>query len=393
MTILYSDADIVAVDKPAGVAAHASVGLDRAHGARRTGRGRLPHHHLRCATNARASCTRLDVGTSGVMVVAISERAYTVLKRAFKAAHRRQALSRAGPGPPGSVQRHHRRADRAAPAATTGSSPSPSGGRHSITHYDTVEAFVGRQPARRPPGNRSHTPDPGALLGAAPSVLRRPDLRCRSDAGEAARAGAPMAARAVAGLRASCRRSAHRDHQPVSGRSAARARRAAPPRIVTGYAGSRAPAGRACCSASGAFVWWGLCPGFFPLLLPAGSLEVLAHRIVWSAVCLLVVLVVARRLGDLTQAPRADVAPTAGRVGAHLDQLGDLHMRRDPRPRRRRGAGLLHQPAGHRRPRRARLSRAHRAVAADRAGARGGRGGDADRRGGCAALHRGRRSR
>jgi chloramphenicol-sensitive protein RarD len=56
---------------------------------------------------------------------------------------------------------------------------------------------------------------------------------------------------------------------------------------------------------AGAYVWWGLCPGFFPLLLPAGSLEVLAHRIVWSAVCLLGVLVVARRLGDLRRlAPR-----------------------------------------------------------------------------------------
>lgn len=49
----------------------------------------------------------------------------------------------------------------------------------------------------------------------------------------------------------------------------------------------------------GAYTWWGLCPGFFPLLLPAGSLEVLAHRIVWSAVCLCVVLAVARRFGDL----------------------------------------------------------------------------------------------
>jgi chloramphenicol-sensitive protein RarD len=48
-----------------------------------------------------------------------------------------------------------------------------------------------------------------------------------------------------------------------------------------------------------AYVWWGLCPGFFPLLLPAGSLEVLAHRIVWSALSLILVLVVARRLGDL----------------------------------------------------------------------------------------------
>jgi chloramphenicol-sensitive protein RarD len=50
---------------------------------------------------------------------------------------------------------------------------------------------------------------------------------------------------------------------------------------------------------AGAFISWGLFPGFFPLLLPAGSLEVLAHRIVWSAACLFLVLVVARRLGDL----------------------------------------------------------------------------------------------
>lgn len=49
----------------------------------------------------------------------------------------------------------------------------------------------------------------------------------------------------------------------------------------------------------GAFVWWGLCPGYFPLLLPAGSMEVLAHRIVWSVVCMVGVLAVARRLGDL----------------------------------------------------------------------------------------------
>jgi chloramphenicol-sensitive protein RarD len=50
---------------------------------------------------------------------------------------------------------------------------------------------------------------------------------------------------------------------------------------------------------AGAFAWWGLCPGYFPLLLPAGSMEVLAHRIVWSAASLLVVLVVARRVGDI----------------------------------------------------------------------------------------------
>jgi chloramphenicol-sensitive protein RarD len=50
---------------------------------------------------------------------------------------------------------------------------------------------------------------------------------------------------------------------------------------------------------AGAYVWWGLCPGFFLLLLPASAPEVLAHRFVWSAVFLLVILAVARRLGDL----------------------------------------------------------------------------------------------
>ncbi len=39
---------------------------------------------------------------------------------------------------------------------------------------------------------------------------------------------------------------------------------------------------------AGAYVWWGLCPGFFLLLLPASAPEVLAHRFVWSAVFLLV---------------------------------------------------------------------------------------------------------
>ena len=49
----------------------------------------------------------------------------------------------------------------------------------------------------------------------------------------------------------------------------------------------------------GAYVWWGIGPGFFPLLLPAGPIEVLAHRIVWTAVFLLLVLAVARRVSDL----------------------------------------------------------------------------------------------
>ena len=43
---------------------------------------------------------------------------------------------------------------------------------------------------------------------------------------------------------------------------------------------------------------WGLYPAYFPLLKPAGALEVLAHRIVWTMLLMAVVLVVLRRLPD-----------------------------------------------------------------------------------------------
>jgi len=49
----------------------------------------------------------------------------------------------------------------------------------------------------------------------------------------------------------------------------------------------------------GAYVCWGLFPGYFLLLLPAGATEILAHRFVWSAAFLLLLLAVTRRLGDL----------------------------------------------------------------------------------------------
>jgi chloramphenicol-sensitive protein RarD len=55
----------------------------------------------------------------------------------------------------------------------------------------------------------------------------------------------------------------------------------------------------------GAYAIWGLFPAFFPLLKPAGALEVLAHRIVWSFVLMTVVIAAVRRLGDIrTITPR-----------------------------------------------------------------------------------------
>ncbi len=140
MTILYSDADIVAVDKPPGVAAHASVGWTGP-----TVLGGLAAAGYRITTSGvperQGIVHRLDVGTSGVMVVAISERAYTALKRAFKARtveKRYHALVQGHPDPSSGtidapIGRHHGPDWKFAVTAD---------GRHSITHYDTVEAFV-----------------------------------------------------------------------------------------------------------------------------------------------------------------------------------------------------------------------------------------------------------
>jgi 23S rRNA pseudouridine1911/1915/1917 synthase len=140
MAILYSDDDIVAVDKPAGVAAHASLGWTGP-----TVLGGLAAAGFRISTSGiherQGIVHRLDAGTSGVMVVALSERAYTVLKRAFK--HR-------------TVEKRYHALVQGHPDPSSGTIDAPigrargndwkfavtEGGRHSITHYDTIEAFV-----------------------------------------------------------------------------------------------------------------------------------------------------------------------------------------------------------------------------------------------------------
>ena len=49
----------------------------------------------------------------------------------------------------------------------------------------------------------------------------------------------------------------------------------------------------------GAYATWGLFPGFFPLLEPAGPGEILAHRVLWTLAFMVLLLVVVGRLGDL----------------------------------------------------------------------------------------------
>lgn len=56
--------------------------------------------------------------------------------------------------------------------------------------------------------------------------------------------------------------------------------------------------------ALGAYLLWGLFPPFFGMLRPAGALEILAHRIVWTFVFMAAVLVALRRLGELRAIPR-----------------------------------------------------------------------------------------
>ena len=83
MAIVHDDEDVVVVDKPVGVAAHPSPGWTGP-----TVVGALAAAGYRVSTSGAAErqgvVHRLDVGTSGLMVVAKTEHAYTVLKRAFK---------------------------------------------------------------------------------------------------------------------------------------------------------------------------------------------------------------------------------------------------------------------------------------------------------------------
>jgi 23S rRNA pseudouridine1911/1915/1917 synthase len=141
LRVVYSDDDIVVVDKPPGVAAHPSPGWTGP-----TVVGGLAAVGQTVATSGAAErqgvVHRLDVGTSGLMVVAKSERAYSVLKRAFKA---REVDKRYH-----AVVQGHLDPLRGTVDAPIDRHPTQdykwavvSGGKPSITHYDTLEAFPG----------------------------------------------------------------------------------------------------------------------------------------------------------------------------------------------------------------------------------------------------------
>jgi 23S rRNA pseudouridine1911/1915/1917 synthase len=139
LAIVYEDDAIVVVDKPVGVAAHPSPGWDGP-----TVIGGLAATGHRIATSGAAErqgvVHRLDVGTSGLMVVAKTEGAYSSLKAAFRERlvdKRYRAVVQGHPDPlrgtiDAPIDRHPTSAYKFAVVA---------GGRPSITHYETVEAF------------------------------------------------------------------------------------------------------------------------------------------------------------------------------------------------------------------------------------------------------------
>jgi 23S rRNA pseudouridine1911/1915/1917 synthase len=139
LTVVHDDDDIIVVNKPIGVAAHPSVGWTGP-----TVLGALAGAGYTVSTSGSAERAgivhRLDVGTTGLMVVAKSERAYTQLKRAF---HDRE------------VEKVYHAIVQGHPDPLTGTIDAPIGrhpkhdwkfavtadGKPSITHYETIEAF------------------------------------------------------------------------------------------------------------------------------------------------------------------------------------------------------------------------------------------------------------
>ncbi|QCW52550.1 RluA family pseudouridine synthase [Nocardioides dongxiaopingii] len=136
--IIYDDDAIVVIDKPVGVAVHPSPGWSGP-----TVVGHLAGAGFRIATSGASErqgiVQRLDVGTSGVMVICKSEYAYSVLKNAFR--HR-------------TVDKTYHAVVQGHPDPLEGTIDAPiarhpgadykfavlDGGRPSVTHYSTLEA-------------------------------------------------------------------------------------------------------------------------------------------------------------------------------------------------------------------------------------------------------------
>ena len=139
LDVIYNDDHILVINKPVGCAAHPSPGW---HGP--TVVGALAAAGYTISTSGAAERAgivhRLDVGTSGLMVVAKTDRAFTVLKEAFRtrSVHKTyHALVQGHIDPPtgtidAPIDRHPKVDHRFAVVAD---------GKESITHYELIEYY------------------------------------------------------------------------------------------------------------------------------------------------------------------------------------------------------------------------------------------------------------
>jgi 23S rRNA pseudouridine1911/1915/1917 synthase len=139
LPVVYQDIDLIVVDKPAGVAAHPSAGWSGP-----TVTGSLAAMGVMLTMHGpperRGIVHRLDVGTSGLMMLAKSETAYSDLKDKFR--HRQvdkvyhtMVQGRLDPTSgtiDAPIDRHPSSSYRFAVMES---------GRASITHYETLESF------------------------------------------------------------------------------------------------------------------------------------------------------------------------------------------------------------------------------------------------------------
>ena len=139
LVVRYDDDDVIVVSKPVGVAAHPSPGWTGPTVVQ--GLAAMGYQLPSTGVAERPGIVhRLDAGTTGVMVVAKSDRAYSALKRAFRdrtVDKRYQALVQGHPDPSrgtidAPIDRHPTSDYKFAVVET---------GRPSVTHYETVEAF------------------------------------------------------------------------------------------------------------------------------------------------------------------------------------------------------------------------------------------------------------
>lgn len=140
LKIVYEDDDLVVIDKPAGVAAHPSVGWQGP-----TVVGALLQAGVKITTSGASErqgiVQRLDVGTSGLMMVAKSEVAYSRLKQAFRdrKVHKvYHAIVQGHPDPTsGTIDAPIDRHPKAEFKFTVSQE-----GKPSVTHYEMLEAFA-----------------------------------------------------------------------------------------------------------------------------------------------------------------------------------------------------------------------------------------------------------